>query len=435
MTVYRMTGYVLLSFFIIAVVNPLYKNSLIAAENHHTSYRNAEALFKKKKFSEALSLYENILLKNPSFISAYRSLTKCYKELGDLQGAVIFIESLFFENPESAEVCYGLGYALYSAKKYNDSKIYFEKAIKLNPNLAEAWNNCAAIYHLVLQDDKKARNYYEKAISISRQTGNNRVLEIAKMNLARLPNQEVIQPVKENLTLEEFINRFIFCVDHNNKKRIRQLILGQKENSEQAMDWLLKQAMRAFAESNTEEEKTALLLARLLDQEYRNSFKNNLLKGKLYAYNSLSHEKKKMLIKGEDLINKGLKREHEEIYKEALQSYKDALSAFQDIKNISKTGIAYVYIGDVYRKMKKYDLARKAYHNGLSCFIEIGEQERKAFVLSELGKTYFFLKDYKNALQFLEQSLEAYRLLKDENSEKKVKQNIDLVKAKIDQTN
>ena len=430
MTFYRITGYILLSFFIIAAVNSFYNNSLIAAEDHYVSYGKAEALFKRKKFAEALNLYETILLKHPSFISAYRSLTKCYNKLGDPQGAVIFIESLFFENPESAEVCYGLGYALYSVKKYNESRIYFEKAIKLNPNLAEAWNNCAAIYHFVLHDYDTAREYYAKAISISERTDNDRVLKIAQENLAHLPQKDMIQPIKEALSLEEFVNRFITSVDQKDEKGIKGLVLAQKENCEKAMDWLLGEALKAFAEEK-KDEKTTILLAKLLEKEYRESFRSSILKTKLDAYLSLSDENKLLRIKGETLLKEGLIKEKNGEYSDALINYKKALSAFQKINDKSNTGLSYGYLGDVYLKMKNFSLARKAYADALSFFAETGEGERKALVLSSLGKTCFESGNYKDALGFLEQSLATYRLLKDEASERKIQKNIEFVMAKI----
>ncbi len=431
MTFSKISEYFLLFFFVIASLNHLNRNNLHAKEDLRAIFQKAESLFKKKKFSEALSLYERVISNDPSFIKGYRGIIKCYTALGDPQGAAIFIESIFLENPESAEVCYGLGYSLYNLKKYNDAKVYFEKAIKLNPDLAEAWNNCAAIYHFVLHDYERARSYYEKAISISRRTENNWVLGIAKKNLAHLPPKEVLQPIKDKLTIEEFINRFISSVEKNDKKKIKQLVLGQKENSKQAMDWLLKEAMRAFAENKKEDEKTAILLAKLLDKEYRNSFKSNLLKSKLDTYRNLSDEKKKLLIKGETWLNEGLIKEKNKRYSEALNSYKKALSSFKDINDKSKIGLTYVYIGDVYLKMKEYALAREVYQSGLSLFIETKEEKRKALVLSSMGRACFLSGDYKEALDFLKQSLEAYRLLKDDDSEKKVKQNIELVMTKL----
>ena len=430
MVLRRIPKHALLILFAFAVFSQPYINHLHAKENLNTSLRKAESLYNKKKFSEALRLYENIIVKDPSVIRVYRGIINCYTALGDPQGAVIFVESLYLENPESAEVCYGLGYSLFHVKKYKEAKIYFEKAIKLNPNIAEAWNNCAAIYHFVLNDYEKAYEYYKKAVSISKRTGNDRVLEIAQENLAHLPKKEVIQPVTEALSLEEFVNRFVASVDQKDEKGIKGLVLGQKENSEKAMDWLLGEALRQFAEEK-EEEKTTILLAKLLEKEYRESFKSDILKNKLDTYMNLSDEKKFLHIQGETLLKEGFIKEKNGEYSDAIVHYKEALSSFQSLNDKSNTGLSYIYLGDVYLKIKKFVLARKAYDNGLTCFIETGEEERKALVLSSLGKTCFQSGNYKDALDFLKRSLEAYRVLKDEASERKIEKNIELVMAKI----
>jgi tetratricopeptide (TPR) repeat protein len=402
---------------------------LYAAEDPGNLFQNAEALFKDKKYTEALPLYELFITKASSSTKGYRGIVRCYSALGDSQGAVVFMESLFLEKPESAGVCYGLGYALYNAKKYKNAKTYFEKAVRIDPDLAEAWNNCAVIYHFYIHDYEKAQKYYERAITTASKTGNKRVLEVARNNLSHLPVQEKLTPVNEKLTLEEFINRLISSVNEKDENGMRRLISGQKENSEQAMDWLLEQDMHSDAQGKNEDESTTILLARLLEREYRRSFKSNFLLNKLDAYEGLSDENKKMILYGEDLLREGLKMERDGAYGEAESSYKNALLCFEGIKDNSRAGLAHVYLGDIYRKIKKYPLARDAYEKGLTCFNKTGEKEKKASVFSSLGITCFRMGDYQDAGDFLARSLELYRLLGDEEEAKRVKRDMELIKA------
>jgi len=427
----KMPRYIFLFLLFIFAFNTFERNPLYSEEAPDVIFQKAEALFNKKKYPVALSLYEKVISIDPDFAKGYRGIIRCYNALGDPQGAIIFMESLFLENPESAEVSYGLGYALYSIKKYNAAIRYFEKAVKLNQDLAAAWNNCAVIYHFITHDYEKAGQYYKNAISISKKTGDDWVLEIAKKNLAHLHASEELKPVTDQLTLEEFINSFISGVDENNERGIRQLVLGQKKNCEQAMDWLLREAMRSCAGGKKEDEKTTILLARLLEKQYRRSFKGILLKNKLDTYNSLSDEKKRKIVEGEELLEKGLKKEQGGMHGEAQDNYKEALLCFESINDKSRTGLALLYLGDIYRKMKRYSLAREAYTSGLTHFIETGEEERKASILSSLGITYFLLGEYSDALDFHKRSLAIYRILKDEEAEKKVKSNIELIESKI----
>ena len=218
---------------------------LLAQEKVAARLSIAEGLLNQQKYSDALILYEKILSDNPTIIGGYRGLVKSYQALGDTLGAAAFIESLFLEYPEDAAVNYGMGYVQFNLKNYQTSAGHFDKALQLNPGLAEAWNNRAAIYQFFEQDYDKARTYYQKAITVSQRSGNHRVLSIAQQNIARLPTKEVLQPTTEFLTLEAFLNRLMAAIEVSDKKTIRRLVAGQQQNCEQGMDWLLEQAIRA----------------------------------------------------------------------------------------------------------------------------------------------------------------------------------------------
>ena len=420
-----------LLFFGLFIFSTLHGDTSWAQKNPGALFQEAEDLFKKKRYAAALELYEKIITVDPSFTRGYRGITRCYDALGDPQGAVIFMETLFLENPEKGEVSYGLGYSLYHLKKYDDSLNYFQKAIELNQDLAVAWNNSAVIYHFIKHDDEKARHYYKKAIEISKRTGDDWTLKIAEENLAHLPKPVELKPVKEKLTLEEFMNRFLSYAEKEEQKKIRELILGQKENSEQAMDWFLGKAMRSFAEGRTADENTTIMLAKLLEKEYNRSFESPSLKDRLDHYKNLSGDEKMKIVEGENLLEEGFIREQNNNYEEAQSRYSKAFLCFEGINDKSREGLALLYLGDIYRKMKKYSLARESYIDGLTRFIETGEKEREASLLSSLGITCYLLGEYPVAQDFLEQSLEIYRLLKDEEAEKKVKNNLELIKAKI----
>ncbi len=270
-----------------------YSKNLQAEDPPGVVFDRAESLFEKKKYSESLSLYEKVISLDSAHLMAYRGLVRSYVKLGDPQGGVIFMEDLYLDDLENAGVCYGLGYANYYLKKYDNAIRYFNEALKLNPDLAPAWNNCAAIYHHIKRDYEKAKTYYEKAILVSKKTGDERVLSIAEKNLKNLPTPEEIKPLKEKLTLEQFIDMFMSRVEEDNERGIRLLVLGQKDNCEQAMNWFLGEAMQASAEGNKEEEKTALLFSKLLEREYRNGFQSDFLQRKMGEYIGLPDETKR----------------------------------------------------------------------------------------------------------------------------------------------
>lgn len=248
------------------------------------TFQRAETLLQNKKYTEALVIYEEVLTRGPSFVSAYPGLIKSYIALGDLEGGSAFIESLYLQDPYKAGINYGMGYVLYKQKDYQTAAVYFERAIKLDPDLVEAWNNMAVIYHFVERDYEKARQYYEKAIVLGQRVHNQRVVDIAQKNLAHLPREEVITPVTETLTLEDFLNRFIALVEKGDKAKLQGLVLGQKDNCTKAMDWLVKQAGKAHSQGDSKSEETAVTLAQILANQYSKFYNSDKLSTKLDVY-------------------------------------------------------------------------------------------------------------------------------------------------------
>ena len=191
---------------------------------------------------------------------AYRGVVLCYGAMGNPQGALKYMDALFIDKPDSAEVHYGMGCALCGLQKYDEAAKYFDKALKIKPDLAAAWNNRGSIYHFVARDYAKARQYYEKAIETGSRTGNAEVVKIARENIANVPREEDLKP----LTLEEFLDTFIARADDSDSAGVRWLVLGQKANCEPALDWFLEQALQAASQEAKDQEKTAVALATLL---------------------------------------------------------------------------------------------------------------------------------------------------------------------------
>jgi len=351
--------------------------------------------------------------------------------LGDSQGALIFIEALFLDYPEHAEVNYGLGYALFNTQKYKEAANYFDRAIDLNPRLAEAWNNRAAIYQFIEKDAAKARQFYEKAIDLAGQTGNRRVLEIAKENLSHIPKEEVLTPVRIPLTLEQFLDRFVTAVEKQDDKAIRELVMGQQRNCKQAMDWLLEKALKASVQGLENEENAAYLLAQLLEKNYGKAFNDLTLKEKKESFDRLGKEERHLLIKSETLLEQGLAYEQESSFNEAVERYKEALAGFKELDSGRKTGIAHAYLGDVYGKLQQYSLAQNAYTDALPYFDPVEDAEDMARIRASLGQACFKAESYNCALANMEESLKIYRQLRDEEAIHSIEKNIATTREKL----
>jgi tetratricopeptide (TPR) repeat protein len=380
----------------------------LCAEDPKALVEKGEILCGQGKLPAALKLYEATLQADPSMTVAYRGIVHCYRAMDDPEGAVRFMESLYLEHPEQAEVFYGLGYAHYEAGNYDAARRHFEKAVSLNVDLAEAWNNCAVIDHFITRDYEKARTSYEKAIEVGRRTGNRYVLAIAEKNLANLPSPVKLKAVEEKLTVEEFLGHFISGVDRGDATGIRELAMGQRRNCQEAMDWLLGEACRLHGAGRLQDEEARLLIARVLAEVHEKAFKDPLLVNRLEAYGRLSPEDKRTRAEGLALLHKGSEHETAGRFDEARRQYQEALLRFEKIGDRGGIGISQVSIGDASLKSGEYLRAQEAYEKGLSIFVASGEAYRQAVVLSSLGVTYLRLGDRRGAMSFLKQSCEIY---------------------------
>ncbi|MCP4716787.1 MAG: tetratricopeptide repeat protein [Deltaproteobacteria bacterium] len=403
--------------------------SLTATETL-SPFQKAEILFNKKQYAAALTLYENAALAAPHDIIPYRRIIQCAKALDDSQAAVIIMESLYLEHPEHAEICYGLGYAQYETENYDMAVTYFERALKINPELAAAWNNCAAIFHFITRDFVRARTYYKNAITLSQKSGDERVLSIATKNLANLPKPQETEPLYTPLSLEEFINRFIADAEADNSRSLSLLVAGQKENCLPALEWLLQEAMRSFAAGGTEDEKTALLLAALLEQYYRAQFQSNLLQQQIDTYATLGAAAKKHIVRGDGLMEKATVHEQQGNLQQARQTLNEALSCYTQVPDQHRAGLAHLALGDMERRFKHYKTAEKHYSNAVTGFIASRSETNKALALSSLGMASSLMGNNHDALDFFERALRIYRQINDEASAAAVQKNIGLLKSK-----
>lgn len=390
--------------------------------------RQADDLAESGRHTEALDLYKKAAGTEPARTEPYRGIIKCYRALGDTAGAAAFMESVYLDNPENAAACYGLGYCLYVRKKYENALTYFEKAIELDSDMPEAWNNCAAIYHFILRDYGKAAAHYRKAIQLSKKCGNNRVRDIAEKNLANLPSPEETQGLHAELSLEEFINEFIAAVEKNSDRALRLLIQGQQKNTEQAFAWFLKQARSGAAGGDTAREQKALALCSLLEKHYRAAFRSDLLLTELERYEKMTDMQKQHMTQAEMLIEKAEKHDKNGDSDAAASAYRKAGHIYKTAGDKEREGQVLLYLGDLYRRHGSHRKARTAYSDALTCFIEVRREPQKAQALCSLGINAYRLGEKDDAVDFLERSLIIYTQLEDSASAEKVRQNLEIVK-------
>lgn len=188
------------------------KGAIVVTEAVKADFKKAEALFKEKKYAEALPYYEAIVQKNPEAYKMLRyKLANCLRELkmypraieeyekvieglkkddsgikgkkiaaesyvniGDIylkqekfeEAASNYIKSMEIIPPTDAAVAYNVAEICFSAEKIEDAVKYYKLAIELRPEFAGYYKKLGYAY-LNLGDLDTAKTYFKKFLEMA----------------------------------------------------------------------------------------------------------------------------------------------------------------------------------------------------------------------------------------------------------------------------
>jgi tetratricopeptide (TPR) repeat protein len=129
----------------------------------------ADILITKNNHSEAIEQFRLILKSEPdNFVANFKLgmlLSEGAENLRDLPAAVNLLTRAGELNPQTAEVQFSLGNALYRAERVEESLAAFERALSIDPKHARAANNIGTVLGRVGKL-KEAVEHFRKAIEI-----------------------------------------------------------------------------------------------------------------------------------------------------------------------------------------------------------------------------------------------------------------------------
>jgi tetratricopeptide (TPR) repeat protein len=111
------------------------KEKLIRADQRIES---GIALFKEKKYPEALEVFENIPPGSSREWYARYYQGSAYIMLKDYQPAITYLEQALVLNPTETQIMHALGVAYFKLGKIKISKAYFASVLEIHPEDAEA---------------------------------------------------------------------------------------------------------------------------------------------------------------------------------------------------------------------------------------------------------------------------------------------------------
>ncbi len=135
--------------------------------------QEADSLLKEKKYEEALKIYLELYKNNPQIDTLLYNIGNCYKFSGDYDNALKYFNELLQKEEKKEkknekvyiETLIAIGDTYLKQNKFEDAKVYFEKAFRMKPKDEILAYDLAEIYFNNIKM-KEAISYYKKALEI-----------------------------------------------------------------------------------------------------------------------------------------------------------------------------------------------------------------------------------------------------------------------------
>ncbi len=111
------------------------------------------------------TLFADLIKKNPDEPVSYNNLGNKEDKAGNYEKAIGYYNQAISVNSNYAEAFYNRGLSYYNLNKYAEAHTDFNKAIQINPNFAKAFNNRGTAKYF-LSDKKGACKDWEKALAL-----------------------------------------------------------------------------------------------------------------------------------------------------------------------------------------------------------------------------------------------------------------------------
>ena len=136
------------------------------------AWANALIDYFSQNYKEAIEKLHKLLANYPAKINfedlahIYHRLSYCYSQLKDFNNTLLYAESTVILNPNLSVAWYNRGLALYNLEKYDEALKCYDKAIEINPKDDLAWYGKGFTFEN-MKDYKEALDCYNKALEIN----------------------------------------------------------------------------------------------------------------------------------------------------------------------------------------------------------------------------------------------------------------------------
>ncbi len=137
------------------------------------TYERAVDAYNKQQYDQSIALYQQIIKVVPAFAPAYNGMALANEAAsGDEDKTIEYLKTAISYDPKMVQAYDNLGRIYYGRQDMDHAQEYFEKALKLDPNLASAQLSLAWINLLVRSKPVTAIKYFKKVLLVSQDPKN-----------------------------------------------------------------------------------------------------------------------------------------------------------------------------------------------------------------------------------------------------------------------
>ncbi len=272
------------------------------------------------------------------------------------QSDILLFSDMIEKNPDVPFYYNNLGLAYFEqTKEINKAKNLFEKAISLKPNYSMAYNNLGNLFSDLNQKDKALQNYLKaiKYDSLNVSAYNNIGVIYLERDIIDSADYYLSRAYKVNPDFFELLNNYATVLITKNEYHKAKSILERALSINRLyIKTYITFALLFYEQGKNDEAEEYILKA--LEIEPNNSDANSFLKyirnpkSERSSESKMSHVENQELLQIDGLINQGK-------YKEAEITLK------QFLKNNSEIAEGYMKLAMVQAKMNKYNEAVKTF--------------------------------------------------------------------------
>ena len=386
----------------------------IEVNNFNANLSLAMALMNVSSYNEAINILKYIIKENNDNFNLVYSLGISYYQTQDYNNAIKYLTQSLLLKPNNDQVYYYLGLAYNNINAYKKALDAMKKTISINSSFGLAHYELAKIYQIILNDELAIKHFELAKKEISNDDLNYQLGLLYFKNemyfKAMQPLKEYIIKNLEDVTTLEILGTTFMNIDRYPEAIDIYLRLIESNNSENSNEEQYKIYLQNIAEAyyqlndfdnaikyfiqlleiNNQNYNTLVSIGSILNKQ------NNFIESERYltaALNS-SYPNKSLL------IQLGISYGGQEKFLQSLISFKEAL------KLSLEDPIIHYQLGIIYKELDIYDLAIKEF----LYYLETNKKDDITLLL--IGECYMKLKDFNNAIIYLNKSYKINKNIK-----------------------